>query len=313
MSCKKKCPVCGSRNTKKDGKRNRRQRYKCLACRHRWGGRIRKDINWAMEAYRRYATQRQTLNNLGEKYQKSHKTLRKYLDGVFPCTGEVIVPPHSVILILDATFFSRRDGILVARAEGRNLLWKEIETEKIEYYTELLDELVFAGAKFSGFVIDGRRGVLQALLKKFPKTPIQLCQFHQLAIIKRYLSARPKLEAGKELRRIALTLTETNRAEFNKNLLAWHAKWTVFLKQKSFNSFSRRWTYTHRRLRSAYRSLMTNLPWLFTFQDCNHLTMPNTTNSCDGSFAHWKNKLRIHRGLNKKRRKKMMNYLLDNS
>ena len=40
--------------------------------------------------------------------------------------------------------------------------------------------------------------------------------------------------------------------------------------------------------------------------------IPNTTNSCDGSFAHWKQKVKIHRGLRKDRRNKMINYLLNN-
>jgi len=269
-------------------------------------------MNWAKEAYRGYAVQRQTLDDLEETYGRSHKTLRKYLDGVFLFTGEVVVPPHPVALILDATFFSRRDGVLVARAEGRNLLWKEIETEKAEYYAELLDMLTAAGAKFSGFVIDGRRGILQMLLRKFPGILVQLCQFHQAAIIKRYLSSRPKLTAGRELRQVALGLKRTDRANFSRKLEAWHTKWGAFLKEKSLNPASQRWFYTHRRIRSAYRSLMTNLPWLFTYQDHPELNIPNTTNSCDGSFAHWKSKLTIHRGLSRERRRKMMNCLLEN-
>jgi len=67
------------------------------------------------------------------------------------------------------------------------------------------------------------------------------------------------------------------------------------------------------RLRSAFRSLRTNLPYLFTCKDLPELDIPNTTNSCDGSFAHWKQKIKIHRGLAKHRRKKMINFLLENS
>ena len=69
--------------------------------------------------------------------------------------------------------------------------------------------------------------------------------------------------------------------------------------------------FKHRRLRSAFRSLKTNLPYLFTYKKYPELNIPNTTNSCDGSFAHWKQKLKIHRGLTKHRRNKMTNYLLN--
>lgn len=150
------------------------------------------------------------------------------------------------------------------------------------------------------------------LVKKFPGIPVQYCQFHQIQIITRYLSRKPKLEAGKELRRLSLTLTKTDRETFTRELKFWHKRWEDFLAEKTINHITNRWHFTHKRLRSAYRSLKTNLPYLFTYLDYPELKMPNTTNSCDGSFAHWKGKLGVHRGLSKERRSKMMNYLLEN-
>lgn len=214
---------------------------------------------------------------------------------------------------MDATFFAIGEGVLVARASSENLLWKETETEKAEDYEELIFMLQSAGICFASFTIDGKRGVLHMLLRKFPGTPVQFCQFHQIQIITRYLSKKPKLEAGKELRRLTLTLTKTGRKTFTDSLSRWHEKWEGFLSEKTVDSVSGRWHFTHRRLKSAYRSLKTNLPYLFTYLDFPELGIPNTTNSCDGSFAHWKGKLGVHRGLAKERRRKMMNYLLENS
>lgn len=204
----------------------------------------------------------------------------------------------------------------MARAEGKNLLWKEIDGEKIRYYEAILDDLVFAGFSFSAFVIDGkngRRGVRNLLEQKYPLVPIQLCQFHQIQTVTRHLSRRPKLIAGKELREIALTLTKTKKDKFSEAIQKWHKKWENFLKEKTVNTENKRGNYTHKRLRSAYASLKNNLPWLFTYQDFPELHIPNTTNSCDGSFAHWKNKVKLHRGLSKERRKKMIDYFLENS
>ena len=48
-------------------------------------------------------------------------------------------------LIVDASVFNRSDGVLVARANSKNLIWKEIETEKVEYYAEMLTLLSDAG------------------------------------------------------------------------------------------------------------------------------------------------------------------------
>lgn len=214
---------------------------------------------------------------------------------------------------MDATFFSKSDGVLVVRANGKNLIWKEIETEKAENYEELISSLRFAGTIFSSFTIDGKRGVLHMLLRKFSGIPVQYCQFHQIQTITHYLSKKPKLEAGKELRRLSLTLTETDRKTFTDDLSKWHEKWESFLSEKTVDFVTGRWHFTHGRVKSAYRSLKTNLPYLFTYLDFPELKIPNTTNSCDGSFAHWKGKLGVHRGLAKERKQKMMNYLLENS
>lgn len=228
-------------------------------------------------------------------------------------SGEIVVPQKPVNLVLDATFFHRREGVLVARANGRNILWQEIETESVAVYDALLDDLVAAGIKFLSCTIDGRRGVLRLLQSKFPHLPVQLCQFHQVQIVTRYLSKRPKLYPGKELRSLTLALTKTDRKTFTERLQKWHEKWNIFLHEKPINPISKRWSYTHRRIRSAYRSLKTNLPWLFTHQDLPELHIPNTTNSCDGSFAHWKNKVKIHRGLSKNRKRKMLHFFLENT
>lgn len=72
----------------------------------------------------------------------------------------------------------------------------------------------------------------------------------------------------------------------------------------------RGWSYTHRRMRSAYRSLMTNLPFLFTHKAHPELSLPNTTNSLDGLFSHMKNLLLVHRGMTKQKRWRLIQIIL---
>jgi len=279
----------------------------------RWRGGLRqKNNHWIKTAYHQYTIGRQTLKNIAETYHQRTKTIQKLFDDFNPVTGEIKVPDNPVSVIMDAAFFSRKDGVLVTRANSRNIVWKEIETEKVEHYAELIKLMMDAGIQISSFVIDGRRGVLHMIIKRFFGIPVQLCQFHQIQTMTKYLSKNPKLQAGKELRAIALTLTETNIETLTAQLSEWHEKWKDFLAEKTRNPDTNRGCYTHRRLRSAHRSLKTNLPWLFTYQKYPELTIPNTTNSCDGSFAHWKNRLKVHRGLRYARRQKMMNYLLEN-
>lgn len=271
-----------------------------------------KQQTWVNRAYEDYTEHRQTYENLRMRYGKDPKTFRKYFDSHGGATGEIIAEKDPINLLMDATFFGRTYGILVCRANGRNLYWKEIGSEKVEYYSTCVDVLTAAGFRFQSFVIDGRKGVRTLLQERYPTIPVQLCQFHQLQTITQKLTKRPKLPAGRELRTIALTLTRTTREEITASLDQWYARWHDFLKERTESTDrKRRWRYTHEKLRSAYFSLRRNLPWLFTYQDYSTLHIPNTTNSCDGSFAHWKNKVKLHRGLAKKRRKQMIDVLLE--
>lgn len=133
-----------------------------------------------------------------------------------------------------------------------------------------------------------------------------MCHFHQVAIVTRYLTRRPKLEAGKELREIILSLTKSNEKEFAILLNNWLEKWKEFLKERTVNSETGKWFYAHKKLRSAFRSLKTNLPYLFTYQKYPKLNIPNTTNSLDGTFSHFKSLLRMHNGLKRARRYKVI-------
>jgi len=100
-------------------------------------------------------------------------------------------------------------------------------------------------------------------------------------------------------------LTQTNEEVFTSLLETLSQIYNDFLKERNEQG-----QFKHRRLRSAFRSLKSNLVYLFAYKNYPELDIPNTTNTCDGSFVHWKQKVKIHRGLRKKRRNKMINFLL---
>ena len=212
------------------------------------------------------------------------------------------------MVVADATFFGRGYGILVFRCPNtkRNLYLKEIAAEKVSDYTQAKLFLEQKGFELEAVVVDGRRGLFRA----FGDIPVQMCHFHQLAITRRYLTSRPKLEAAIELRAIALTLTISNEKVFASLLTVWHEKWEVFLKEKTYSLDGKHWQHTHKRVRAAYRSLKTNLPHLFTYQQYPDLKIPKTTNSLDGFFNKLKSLLNNHRGLLPKRRLKLIREIL---
>lgn len=205
-------------------------------------------------------------------------------------------------------FFGREYGVLVFRSFDlkQNLYWTEVKSETAAVYQEAKQILEELGFTFDAIVIDGRPGVRAV----FNDIPIQVCQFHQIKTINKYLTRRPKLQAARELRTIALALTEVTEEYFTILLNQWHEKWKGFLKERTVNSETDKWFYTHKRIRSAYRSLKTNLPYLFTYLKYPHLNIPNTTNSLDGSFSYLRTLLNIHRGLKQERRWKLIQEIL---
>ena len=135
---------------------------------------------------------------------------------------------------------------------------------------------------------------------------------YQLAIIKRYLTSNPKLLASQQLKQITELLSKTTEQKFTKLLDAWYSRWSDFLKEKTKVPGTNRWFYTHKRTRSAYRSLRANEPYLFTFERLRkqNINCPKTNNSLEGSFAHLKDKVRLHRGLKLNRKLKLINQIL---
>jgi hypothetical protein len=140
----------------------------------------------------------------------------------------------------------------------------------------------------------------------FKDIPVQMCHFHQKRIINKYLTTRPKLPASLGLREIAKSIPHSTEEKMRTKMDEWLLLWDHFLKQKTIDQDTGRWFYTHKRIRSAYRSLVSNLPYLYTFQRYPELNIPNTTNSLDGYFNRLNSLLNVHRGLNAKRRYRMI-------
>ncbi len=158
-------------------------------------------------------------------------------------------------------------------------------------------------------VIDGSR----PLLRTFSDIPIQLCHFHQKAIIRRYLTKNPKLPASIHLKRLIDLLDCIDEERFKYLFKKYIKEWQWFLDEKTFNPETRRWFYTHKRLRSAVRSVQTNLPYLFTYQNYPELNIPNTTNLLDGGiFSFLKRLLKNHNELSKELKKKLIDEILEN-
>jgi len=213
-----------------------------------------------------------------------------------------------VNVLMDTTYFGRTFGIMVFKDSitGQILLKQYVKQETNKLYLLGIEEITRRGIKIQAIICDGRKGLFQLFKKDIP---IQMCNFHQVAIVRRYLTKKPKMQASKELWEHTLLLKNTDKESFEGGLNDWFIKWEGFLNERKTDAKGKN-RYVHKKLRSAHRSLKTNLPWLFTWYDNMALKIPNTTNAIDGHFADLKNKLRNHNGLSIERKKKFIDEFL---
>ncbi len=277
--------------------------YKCQACGKQFigGKRIIPEQLW-----KDYFEGKQTYSQLAKKYKCSKRTVQRKIDQYQVRTPQKVC--RGVVVLIDTTYWGRDFGVMLFKDNitKENLLKYYVRNETNAKYRQGIAALEFQGFTINAIVCDGRRGLIQS----FENIPVQMCQFHQASIVRRYITKNPRMPAAIELKQITELMKQTDKESFEGALSDWYLRWETFLNERTINEQTGKSHYTHKRLRSAYRSLKTNLKWLFTWYDHIELNIPNTTNAIDGHFADLKNKLRNHNGLSIKRKKKFIDEFL---
>ena len=161
------------------------------------------------------------------------------------------------------------------------------------------------GTQIKAVVCDGHVGLLQAVTS----CPVQMCQFHQLQIVRRLLTNNPHLPAGIKLLALMRSMFSIGKEEFTSGFDKWCDEWKEFLDERTL-LISGKTTYTHRRLRSARRSVKIHLKWLYTYEEYPELEIPYTTNLLEGFNSQLKRALRNHNGMKEVNKKKFIDGFL---
>ena len=294
-----KCPVCKSTHTIKYGVCNGVQTYKCADC----GYRFRKTRLPDDETiWRMYQSGKQTIVQIADKLKVSQSTIKHRLQNVVKEWQQPDIS-GSGFVHMDATYWGRNWGVLLCldHESGLVLYMSFIRHETVSDYLAAISSITDRGYKITGIIIDG----FKSLFRKLSSYKVQMCQFHMLQIIKRYLTDKPKLLASRALNELVGCIKDHTEASFKKQFEEWKTTWKDVIERRSIlkNGKSR---YRHRRLRSAMLSIEFYLSYLFTYQrkDCNG--MPNTNNKIEGTFTNFKKHLNIHSGMTEENRKRFI-------
>lgn len=134
---------------------------------------------------------------------------------------------------MDTTYWGRQFGVMLFKdsISQENLLKYYVKAETNALYQKGVEELKSKGFTINATVCDGRRGLIQS----FGEIPVQMCQFHQVSIIRRYITKSPRMPASMELKEIVHFMINTDRESFEGTLDQWSIRWEGFLKERTLN------------------------------------------------------------------------------
>ena len=290
----------------RNGLRGRRQLYKCKDCGRQFLGGKRRDKSQVITDY---VEGKQTLDQLALKYGVSERTIRRDLEGMRYI--QKISKHKQVTIQMDTTYWGRNFGLLVIKDALRGkILWRKYVThETIADYIEGVRWLEKHRFRIYGAVIDGMKGLAKAL----SPYPVQLCQFHQMLIVRRYITQDPEIEASAALLDLVNNMTRMDKESFVGAFNEWYDRYKDIINERSHDKRIKKKTppYMRPRLRSAYLSVKRNMPLLWTFYDHPETGLPNTNNALEGMFSDLKTKVRVHSGLSRDNRRKLLDeYIL---
>lgn len=245
-------------------------------------------------------------------YRVSRQTLSRRFRPYFRKTASWDMPAAARILVLDGAYVHGSSlVVLVALTEHGTACWTFAPRETAAAWMALLTRL----PRPSVVVCDGQKGLLKAIHAVWPCVEVQRCHFHILQLARRYLTRRPKTEAGRHIqalvREIPRIRTETAAHIWRLAYQHWEAQYATFLAERTYYYAGTRirWWYTHRNLRGIRSLIQGALPHLFTF--LRHEGTPNTTNHVEGGVnALIAEALRLHRGLRLHQKETLVSLLL---
>ena len=317
----KKCPYCNSLKTIKRGIRKDVKhpvmRYLCNDCGRKFQNKHRElKLNLSEKLFKEYFWKKKTLKILSKEFNLSTKTIQKHLSDYEIKIAKKEI--REIILIIDVVFFSKRKWksefsvmVFYDAIKQEPLLWREVINERLSDYKSMYFEIIKLGFVVKAVVIDGKKG-----LKEFFESQnviVQYCQFHQVKTIISYITKNPRLPVSIHLKLLTSLLAESKEKEFKENFKFFLETFKNEINRKEYNLETKRYYFIHSRLRSAIKSLLTNLPYLFTYQKHPHLNIPNTTNLLDGGeFSFLKRLMKNHNGSSKEIRLKMIDEYFEN-
>lgn len=311
-----KCPICEGKNVQKWGKRNGKQRYRCIDCfyyfiRPNKGVSEHNQFVW----FRKWIMERQVYTNLVRDSGMSQSSLQRLFNNYLANPPQNLVrSKNHVHLLIDGTYFS--NGLCLILYYDKYLqfvqLYRHTDKEKYKEIKEDLENLKKMRVDVYSVTCDGHKSIIKSVEKVYPNAIIQRCVVHVKRQSGSWIGKYPKLQYSKELLQFIRPITRLNTIEeINKWLISfneWHRSNEAFINEQTINELSGRMWYKHKNLRASCSHIINAIPHLFAY--INDPEIPKTTNELEGYFTHLKEKLTLHKGLRFDKRKNFIKWYI---
>lgn len=224
------------------------------------------------------------------------------------------MPSERVNLIIDGTYFKGNLCLIIYRDDNIKFtqLYRLTDGEWLDEIREDLENLIGLGVAIESITCDGHRSILKAAKKACKGVIIQRCIIHIQRMCRIWLTQTPQSQAGIELLRIVHVLHNISNWDqwgyWIVSLIHWYERHQDFVNEKSFNSITGRYWFTHKMVRRSFITIKKALPNMFHYLD--NPRIPKSTNGLESYFGHLKDNLSIHRGLSPNHRKSFIKWYL---
>jgi len=313
---KKRCWACKSIDTIKWGKQQNKQRYKCNNC-----GILFSSENKSVSRsnrfiwFKKWVIGRRIIEQISSESKYSKRTLKRYFNQYLSKPPVLSVyPSKKVNLIIDGTYF--KNGIcLVLYRDNTIKITQLYRFSTGEYYSEIKEDLINLlklGVQIESVTCDGHKSILKAVKEALPDVTLQRCLVHIQRDCRIWLTRNPKSNAAYELKQISSKIHLINShfelSFWLLDLHNWYEKYKDFINEKSYNTDTGRYWFTHKMVRRSFMTIKRALPNMFAYLD--NPMIPKSSNSIESFFGHMKGHLNIHRGLSYEHRKQYIMWYL---
>lgn len=235
----------------------------------------------------------------------------KFLDN--PPPPKPLKERKQIYLKIDGTYFSKWGCCLVYKEGKEKIYWSFVLRETYFNYLHDLSDVKRLGYDVLGVTSDWHGSLVSAVSTAHFDIPHQRCLVHTKRLCRTLLTRKPETEAGKDLLEISKLLTQIKNHKDKVVWIAWlkrfEDRYQDLMNQRTYAidpSSKKKWWYTHRKLRRAFRTLKTSIPNLFIYLD--NPNIEKDTNGLESEFSHLKEKLGNHRGLKREKKENFIKW-----